>query len=323
MSLGKLAGNDRICQQLRRPGHLPNTILLAGPNGSGKHTLAILLAQAMVCEHPDQAPCLQCRSCLNVEKGIHPDVISVEQFMAPEDVNQDKDIKVDPIRQLREDAYIRPNQGRRKVYLIPRAHRMNENAQNALLKLLEEGPSYAAFLLLSDNPMGLLSTIRSRCFRYDMAPVSPDQGLPVLQERFPGRGDDELKTAISRCDGILGQAIALLEGDAVTDESVSAVLTNLVNALTKPDELTLMEWSVRYQLEKPSKQQLTAFYRSWNDFVLKELTARQRETALTSAQLLASQTLARQGLAALDFNVAAAHSIGWFAAELWEIAEKG
>ena len=170
--------------------------------------------------------------------------------------------------------------------------------------------------------MGLLSTIRSRCFRYDMAPVSPDQGLAVLKERFPGRSDDELKTAVSRCDGILGQAISLLEGDTVTDDNVRAALTDLVRALAKPEELTLMEWSVRYQLKKPSKQQLTAFYRNWNDFVLSELTARNKKTALTSAQLLASQTLARQGLAALDFNVAAAHSIGWFAAELWEIAEK-
>lgn len=320
MSLGKLAGNERICRQLRRPGHLPNTILLAGPQGSGKHTLAVILAQAMVCEDPDHAPCFRCKGCLNVEKGIHPDVIRAEQFIRPED--QDKDIKVDPIRDLRQDAYIRPNQGRRKVYIISRADRMNENAQNALLKLLEEGPSYAAFLLLTDNPMGLLSTIRSRCFRYDMAPVSPSEGLPVLKERFPGRSEEELTTALSQAGGILGQAIAALEGVVETDDATAANLNRLVRVLKEPQELALMEWSVKYQLEKPSKQQLTAFYRAWNEFVLKELTDAEKETALTPRQLLEAQTLAREGLNVLDRNVAAAHSIGWFAAALWEVTEK-
>lgn len=320
MSLGKLAGNERICRQLSRPGHLPNTILLSGPEGSGKHTLSAILAQAMVCEDPDHAPCFRCKGCQNVEKGIHPDVIRVEQFIKPEDL--EKDIKVDPIRDLRQDAYIRPNQGRRKVYIISRADRMNENAQNALLKLLEEGPSYAAFLLLTDNPMGLLSTIRSRCFRYDMAPVSPEEGLPVLKNRFPGRSDDELKSAISHAGGILGQAISQLEGVAETDEATSQTLSSLIRVLKQPEELALMEWSVKYQLEKPSKQQLTAFYRAWNDFVLKELTAQQKETALTPQQLLAAQTLAREGLNVLDRNVATAHSIGWFGASVWELVEK-
>lgn len=320
MGLGTLVGNERICAQLQRPGRLPNTILLAGPKGIGKHTLAQLLAQTMVCEDEAHAPCLRCRSCLNVEKGIHPDVIPLERFLEKEE--QDKEIKIAPIRLLRQDAYIRPNQARRKVYLLSRADRMNENAQNALLKLLEEGPSYAAFLLLTDNPMGLLATIRSRCVRYDLSPVTVEEGLPVLRKRFPDRSEQEWKDALLRSGGILGQAIDDLSGHVETDEDTAKALNGLIAALSNPSELALMEWSVKYQLEKPSRAQLTAFYQGWNAFVLGDLKAEKKQTALTPKQLLDAQTLARQGLGALDRNVAAAHSIGWFAAELWELMGK-
>ncbi len=93
--------------------------------------------------------------------GHSPDVIPVERFMEAKDVGGE--LKVGPIRDLRSDAFIRPNEARSKVYLIENAQNMNPNAQNALLKVLEEGPPYAAFLLMTDRAGALLETIRSRC----------------------------------------------------------------------------------------------------------------------------------------------------------------
>ena len=98
-----------------------------------------------------------------MSEGIHPDVIPVERFMEEKDIGGE--IKIGPIRALRSDAFIRPNEAARKVYLIDNAQNLNLNAQNALLKLLEEGPEYTAFLLMCDQSGALLETIRSaaRC----------------------------------------------------------------------------------------------------------------------------------------------------------------
>ena len=160
MRLSDLAGNDRLKQQLapRLAGRqLSHALILSGPAGSGKHTLAGILAQAMVCSGEGDAPCCRCPDCKKAAAGIHPDIITV----LPEE--EGKAITVDQIRRMRADAHIRPNEAARKVYVVEYAHRLREEAQNAMLKLLEEGPAYAVFLLLAENGGALLTTVRSRC----------------------------------------------------------------------------------------------------------------------------------------------------------------
>lgn len=122
---------------------------------------AAYLAQSLVCSAGGAEPCGQCRDCRKAAAGIHPDVISVESFMEQKDLGSQ--IRVGCARDLRADCYIRPNEANRKVYIINYAEKMNEAAQNALLKVVEEGPDYAAFLFLCENPSSLLETIRSRC----------------------------------------------------------------------------------------------------------------------------------------------------------------
>jgi DNA polymerase III subunit delta' len=123
---------------------------------------ALQIAMTLVCSAPEaQRPCGQCRDCRKAKEGIHPDIIPVERFMAEKDIGGM--VKVDPVRALRNDAFISPNEARSKVYIIDNAHTMNDSAQNALLKTLEEGPPYAAFLLLTESAGALLETIRSRC----------------------------------------------------------------------------------------------------------------------------------------------------------------
>ena len=144
--------------------HIPfhATILTGAPQARRQRGLE--MARALVCsapEGPDGKPCGVCRDCRKVSEGIHPDVIPVERFMEEKDIGGE--IKIGPIRALRSDAFIRPNEAARKVYLIDNAQNLNLNAQNAMLKLLEEGPEYTAFLLMCDQSGALLETIRSRC----------------------------------------------------------------------------------------------------------------------------------------------------------------
>lgn len=160
MPLSSLAGNLQLKQQLlpRLTGRrLSHATIVSGPEGSGTHTLANILAQGLVCSGTGDAPCGTCADCRKAAAGIHPDIITVR----PEP--DKKAVNVDQIRQMRADAHIRPNEAPRKVYILEGADRMQGEGQNAMLKLLEEGPVYAAFILLARNSGALLTTVRSRC----------------------------------------------------------------------------------------------------------------------------------------------------------------
>jgi len=169
MPLSSLAGNHSLKEQLLprlSGGTLGHALILSGPAGSGKRTLAAILARAMVCSGSGTRPCGSCPACKKALSDIHPDIITV----AP--LEEGKQITVDQVRQLRADAHIRPNEADRKVYVLEQADRLNPSAQNAMLKLLEEGPAYAAFLLLTENPGSLLPTVRSRCETLALTPTS-------------------------------------------------------------------------------------------------------------------------------------------------------
>lgn len=146
--------------------HFPNALLLSG---NMREDLATTLAAAYVCEGTGELPCGNCRHCRKIAAGIHPDVL----FRG----DDPDDLKIDAIRALRADAYIRPNEAERKVYVLRAAETMNNNAQNALLKLLEEGPSYAVFFFLTKNPESLLPTLRSRCETVQLETVQEEEAL--------------------------------------------------------------------------------------------------------------------------------------------------
>lgn len=215
MPLSSLAGNRALKAQLLprlSGGTLGHAFILAGPAGSGKHKLASILAQAMVCSGQGTKPCGSCPACKKALAGIHPDIVTI----AP--LEDKKAINVDQVRQMRADAYIRPNEAVRKVYILEQTEQMRDEAQNAMLKLLEEGPAYAAFLLLTDNPGSLLITVRSRC---EVLTLTADE--PAVQAEPLARSLVELWLA--------GDEAGLMEQCAVVEKWDREQFSALVNQM--------------------------------------------------------------------------------------------
>lgn len=221
MPLSSLAGNRLLKEQLLprlSGGSLAHAFILSGPAGSGKHTLAAILARAMVCSGGGTKPCGACPGCKKALAGIHPDIITI----AP--AGEGKPITVDQVRQLRTDAYIRPNEAPRKVYLLEQADRLNPSAQNAMLKLLEEGPAYAAFLLLAENAGALLPTVRSRCETLALTPASQEPAQPDGEsERLAGQ--------VSAC-WLEGRELELMELCAAMEKWDRVQFGALLDAMT-------------------------------------------------------------------------------------------
>lgn len=239
MKLDALAGNAALKRQLSAQAQgrgLSHAYLISGPAGSGKTTLAGLLAAAMVCSGGGETPCGHCPGCKKALGGIHPDIIHVD-FLEGK-----REILIEQTRQMRADAFVRPNEAERKVYIIHHADCMNVRAQNSILKLLEEGPAYAAFLLLAENPGSVLVTIRSRCEGAALSPVTAAEAEAVLQEKFPQKNPEEISSAARRCGGLIGKAVEELEGGG--DTELRAAALELLGLIAGGNELELCAWCV-------------------------------------------------------------------------------
>jgi DNA polymerase-3 subunit delta' len=308
MKLSALAGNPRLQEMLAQRGEgrgLAHAYLISGPVGSGRHTLARELAAAMVCTaHPGERPCGRCPSCKKVRSGIHPDVITAEG------AGERKPITVDQIRALRSDAYVRPNEGERKVYLLERADQMNPSAQNAMLKLLEEGPPYAAFLLLCENPGGVLQTVRSRCEELPLAPVPLGECEAWLARRFPARAPEELRRAALDCQGLLGRAVAELEGSDPGSQARRSQIKALGDAMEQGSELELFEASMA--LDKLSREELPLVL----DGLQEELGSRMLYTQ-DRRRLFRGVELVDQLRAAARLNANQGQLAGWLCAGMF------
>ena len=188
------AVTGRIREAARR-GALSHALLFTG--SGDRLSAARYAAAAMECTAEGGQPCGRCAACHKVAENIHPDVITVED-------PDHKNISVDVIREMRSDAYIRPNEGRRKIYLFPDCSRLTETDQNVLLKIVEEGPPYASFLFCAENSAAVLQTLRSRCVELKLHPA---QGQEDSSEEDDGTAE-ELCRAIGK--GRRGAVTALL-----------------------------------------------------------------------------------------------------------------
>ncbi|MBP3634147.1 MAG: DNA polymerase III subunit delta [Oscillospiraceae bacterium] len=314
MGFAGLLGNEDLKARLTasfRAGKHSHCYILTGPEGSGKKTLAKLLSQALQCEAAD-APCGRCPICRKTENGTHPDVICVDD---PER----KTVPVELIRQLQADAYVRPNEGNKKVYIIPRAQDMTDNAQNALLKLIEEPPSYAVFLLLTTNTEKLLPTVRSRSVELRLEPVARDQAVMWLSGKCPEHDRQTLQAAYVRCGGFLGQMLEFVKEHKElpqTEQFVSAFAANDRYELTRLwCSMEKMPRDQLYQCLSRFKQLLTdaLMVRSGMPGSPEALKIGQRRTAQDLSCAAAQLQKAMEYCAA---NVGAGHICGHLAVSL-------
>lgn len=292
MQFRDFAGNDAIKRQLSAQidaGHYPHALLIEGPLGSGRRTLARLIARAALCRDTDHAarPCGTCAAC---QKTAPPDLTEVGGEGSP--------LSVDTIRRLREDAFLMPNESAYRVMILAEAQAMTPQAQNALLKILEEPPAHLLFILTCDTRTSLLETIRSRCVCLTLSPTTWEEAAPVLTARLPGVETEELQRAHSLFGGCIGQVI-----DGVGDGTFRQVLEltpRVAAAIIAPTEAELMELTGALEKEK----QLTAGVLSGLSLILRDALVRKYggtatlSTSPETAQQLASR-LTPQRLAAL------------------------
>jgi len=227
-------GHERARSVLARvlaSGRLPHAFLFHGPEGVGKGLVARLFAVSLVCTEPagDATGCGSCAACRKAAHGNHPDVLVVSRLPKKEkradagledgddddgeDASASKGgelrpfIVVQQIRELNHHAAYAPREGRRRVFLVEPADRMNAESQNALLKTLEEPPGQAVIVLVASRPHVLLPTVRSRCFQIGFGAMSPDELALGLVER--GLPPQEARTRAALAEGRPGRALSL------------------------------------------------------------------------------------------------------------------
>lgn len=147
-----------------KKGKFPHAVIIEGGSAQLRRDTAVLCAAALICSDSSEKPCGKCPSCKKIADGNHPDIITVT---GTEKANS---LGIDKIRDIRAGAYIVPNEAPKKVYLILGASSMSEQAQNGLLKILEEPPEYASFIIECPSKASLLSTVLSRCVSFSLAP---------------------------------------------------------------------------------------------------------------------------------------------------------
>lgn len=217
--------------------HLAHALLFHGPEREGLKTAAQTLAQAILCEDKKNgSACGVCRHCRQAEKGVHADLLTVE---AEED---SPSIKIEQIRQVIARANLKPLLGNYKVFIIHDAHSMNEAAQNAILKILEEPPSGTFFILLSTHPESLLDTVRSRCQAVSF-------GFSASEASEPDELDEYRRAAVTFTKGGDPPDLSKLERGEITQvldhliEYLGAELAEPVRAgrVLGQDEDSMME----------------------------------------------------------------------------------
>ena len=215
-----IIGHQQIVEQLQHTvasDRIAGAYLFVGPTGVGKETVARYFAQLIFCQQETQSPvaCGTCLACRKMDSGNHPDL----QFIRPEGSL----LKIGQIRELQKRIIYEPLEASRKIYILTDVERMNAEAENCLLKTLEEPPAASVLILLTSNIRVLLPTTRSRCQILQFHPMPTQELGKILVEQFSVAPEQATALAIA-ADGAIGTALARLEKGEVHTEEVPEIL---------------------------------------------------------------------------------------------------
>ena len=237
----ELVGQEAIKQTLENSlkiQKISHAYLFSGPRGTGKTSVARLFAKALNCEKGNGEICNECSNCRAINEGSHPDVIEIDAA---------SNSGVDEVRELIEKVKYAPIQGKYKVYIIDEVHMMTNSAFNALLKTLEEPPSYVVFILCTTEPYKLLPTILSRCQRYEFKKITDVELRKlithVLKEEGVSATNDAINLIVELANGGARDSLSLLDqvisyaGSNIEEEDV----IKMFGLVSSQDKIRLLE----------------------------------------------------------------------------------
>lgn len=227
-----ILGHEQIIAHLQNAieeDKVSHAYIFNGPEASGKMMLAEAFAMALQCEGEGKRPCLECRSCKQAADHNQPDIIYVSH-------EKPNTIGVDDIRtQINNDIDIKPYSSRYKVYIVDEAQKMNQQAQNALLKTIEEPPAYAIILLLTTNADSFLQTILSRCITLNLKAVKEDKIKEYLMKHYQ-IPDYQADICAAFSQGNVGKAIQL-----ASSEEFGELKASVLQLMKRLEDIDLYE----------------------------------------------------------------------------------
>ena len=252
-----IIGHNQIVEHLKnaiRMGKVSHAYILNGESNAGKMMLAESFAMALQCETGKDEPCMNCRSCHQAAEHNQPDII----YVTHEKPNV---ISVDDIRhQLNNDIVIKPYSSKYKIYIVDEAEKMNTQAQNALLKTIEEPPAYGVILLLTTNADAFLPTILSRCITLNLKSVNEDLIKEYLMKKYH-IPDYQADVCAAFAQGNVGKAIQLASSGEFNELKAAAI--SLVKKLEDMDLYELNECIKQINEFKPKIQEYFDLLTLW------------------------------------------------------------
>jgi len=235
MGFTNIVGHEDIIRHFKSSiemDKISHAYIINGEVDSGKKMLANAFAATLQCETGALEPCDKCQSCLQIETGNHPDIITVTH-------EKPNVISVDEIREQVVDSIgIKPYKSKYKIYIVPDAQLMNVQAQNAILKTIEEPPEYGVILLLTSNLDKLLPTVQSRCMLLNTKPIRERDMLGFLQKNM-GLTEEKAYFCLDFAQGNLGKAIKL-----ATNEEYVQVIDSVVDVMKKIFDLDVDDLAI-------------------------------------------------------------------------------
>ena len=247
----KLIGNDKLKKTIAeyiKCSRLPQAIIIEGEQGLGKHTAAAYIAAAALCKS-EHAPCLTCDTCRMALEKNHTDI----KYYAPEKST----FTVEMARAIRSEAYLKPMTSNYNIAVLEHCELMNAEAQNALLKVLEEPPESALFILLTENASAFLTTVLSRCLTLRVTPLSSEEVSKFLEDET-GKSAEEILPAVMLADGNIGKALLYLDDEDT--EEIKKLAKRFFSAFCEQSGTEMLKCAYEVEKSNHREQVLKIFY---------------------------------------------------------------